>query len=110
MRFIELGQCDEAVFDVGFGLRSEVAEKLRAVIYEVVAVAVEGEPGVIRAEVGPGEMFERAVGVDVEIDAGGSIREVEAIALSVYQDRAGALFRETVSAIGNTYNYFNTTY
>jgi hypothetical protein len=72
-------------------LPGEVTEKLCAVVYPAVAVAVQAKPGIIRVGGCPGKALIDGVSIDVEVNAAVGIGEVKAIALSVYDYWAGVV-------------------
>jgi len=48
-------QSQKSIGTVGFGLRCEVAEELRTIVYDTVAIAIEEKPRFVLSCAGPGK-------------------------------------------------------
>ena len=81
-RLVVLGKGVKAVLKYSGGrgrLWRVISEQLTTVIDKSVVVAVEGEPGVVRARASPRKSFCRPVRVDVEVDTSERVREAETV-------------------------------
>src|SRR5205807_6666366 len=71
-----------------FWLRSEVAEQLSPVINQAVAIAIQRQPGVIRAGIRPRKFLSVTITVEIESHSAGIVRETNAAPGNIQDDRA----------------------
>src|SRR5205085_10837976 len=97
LRLIVFGQGDEAI---GLGrrrLRREAAKQFATIVNAAIAVAVEGEEGVVRACGSPGHALGDADALEVEADAAADVGQIKAVAERIDQD--GAAFAVAEGAV-----------